>query len=159
MFCRHLSETHLLSDRQFGFRPGWSTSDHLLLLFTKHWQDPLNEGLYTLLVALDIAEPIGRVCYAGILENFRAKGFQGDLLLLLDDHLHRRTLHVVVNGRPQGLPRGKSQFHRVLCWVQSCEMSTSTIYSGNCRRWQRMQMTSQSPDPNAALTASAPSEN
>ena len=44
--CKHLDENHLLSDKHFGFRPGRSTAD-LLLLF-KDWQDAL-EGSGTLL--------------------------------------------------------------------------------------------------------------
>lgn len=44
--CQHLSENHLLSNKQFGFRPGRSTAD-LLLLLSKEWQDALEEGLDT----------------------------------------------------------------------------------------------------------------
>ncbi|XP_045137147.1 uncharacterized protein LOC123519710 [Portunus trituberculatus] len=51
---QHLDEHQLLSPHQFGFRPGRSTSD-LLLLLSQEWQDTLDEGLDTLVVALDIA--------------------------------------------------------------------------------------------------------
>ena len=101
VICQHLRVNNLLSDRQFGFRPGRSTSD-LLLLLTKEWQDALDEGLDTLVVALDIAGAFDRVWHAGLLEKLRAKGIQGDLLLLLDDYLRGRTLHVVVNGQSSG---------------------------------------------------------
>ncbi len=101
VICQHLSENNLLSDRQFGFRPGRSTSD-LLLLLTKDWQNALDEGLDTLVVALDIAGAFDRVWHAGLLEKLRAKGIQGNLLLLLDDYLRGRTLHVVVNGQSSG---------------------------------------------------------
>ena len=96
--CQHLSENHLLSDRQFGFRPGRSTAD-ILLLLSKDWQDALDEGLDTLVVALDIAGAFDRVWHAGLVEKLRAKGVQGDLIVLLQDYLEGRTLQVVVNGQ------------------------------------------------------------
>ncbi|XP_050712617.1 uncharacterized protein LOC126996284 [Eriocheir sinensis] len=78
---------------KFGFRPGRSTSD-LLMLLTKIWQDTLT----TVVVALDIADAFDRVRHGGLLEKLRAKGIQGDLLQLLGDYLQGRTLQVVVNG-------------------------------------------------------------
>ena len=98
VICQHLSDNHLLSDKQFGFRPGRSTAD-LLLLLSKDWQDALEEGLDTLVVALDIAGAFDRVWHAGLVEKLRAKGIQGDLLMLLQDYLQDRTLQVVVNGQ------------------------------------------------------------
>ena len=96
--CKHLYENHLLSDKQFGFRPGRSTAD-LLLLLSKDWQDALDEGMDTLVVALDIAGAFDRVWHAGLIAKLRAKGIQGDLLSLLEDYLQGRTLRVVINGQ------------------------------------------------------------
>ena len=98
VICRHLSENYLLSDQQFGFRPGRSTSD-LLMLLTRNWQDALDDGQDTVVVALDIAGAFDRVWHGGLLEKLRAKGIQGDLLLLLGNYLQGRTLQVVVNGQ------------------------------------------------------------
>ncbi|XP_063879421.1 uncharacterized protein LOC135110724 [Scylla paramamosain] len=83
---------------QFGFRPGPSTSD-LLMLLTGRWQDALDGGLDSVVVALDIAGAFDRVWHGGLLEKLRAKGIQGDLLQLLGDYLQGRTLQVVVNGQ------------------------------------------------------------
>ena len=96
--CQHLSENHLLSDKQFGFRPGRSTSD-LLLLLSKDWQDALDEGLYTLMLTLHVAGAFDRACHAGLVEKLRAKGIHGDLLVLLQYYLQGRTLQVVINGQ------------------------------------------------------------
>ena len=98
VICRHLRENNLLSNQQFGFRPGRSTSD-LLLLLSKDWQDALDDGQDTLVVALDIAGAFDRVWHEGLLEKLRAKGIQGDLLQLLGRYLQGRNLHVVVNGQ------------------------------------------------------------
>ena len=90
VICQNLSENHLLSDRQFGFRPSCSTSD-LLLLLSKDWQDALDEGLDILVVALDIAGAFDRIWHAGLVEKFRGKDIEGDLLVLLQDYLQERT--------------------------------------------------------------------
>ena len=95
---RHLNQHNLLSPHQFGFRPGRSTSD-LLLLLSQKWQDTLDEGLGTLVVALDIAGAFDRVWHPGLLAKLRAKGVDGSLLMLLEDYLQGRTLRVVLNGR------------------------------------------------------------
>ena len=96
--CRHLNDNYLPSDQQFGFRPGRSTSD-LLMLLTRDWQDALDDGKDTVVVALDIAGAFDRVWHGGLIEKLRAKGIQGDLLQLLGNYLHGRTLQVVVNGQ------------------------------------------------------------
>ena len=62
--CR---ENYLFSDQQFRFRPGWSTSD-LLMLLTKKWQDALDDGQNTVVVALDIAGAFDRIWHGGLLE-------------------------------------------------------------------------------------------
>lgn len=56
---RHFSDNYLLSDQQFGFRPGRSTPD-LLMLLTGNWQNSL-DGLDTVVVAPDIAGAFNRV--------------------------------------------------------------------------------------------------
>ena len=102
--CRHLSENYHLSDKQFGFRPGQSTSD-LLMLLTVEWQDAFDDGQDTVVVALDIAGAFNRVWHRGLLQKLCVKGIQSDLLLLLESYLQRRTLQVVVNGQaPESLP-------------------------------------------------------
>ena len=95
--CGHLKDIVLLSDQQFGFRPGRSTSDQLMLL-TRHWQDTLDEGRDTVVVALDIARAFDKVWHRGLLEKLRAKGIPGGLLHLLWNYLEDRSLSVAVNG-------------------------------------------------------------
>ncbi|XP_045111706.1 uncharacterized protein LOC123504866 [Portunus trituberculatus] len=90
VICQHLSEHRLLSDRQFGFRPGRSTAD-LLTLLSQGWQDALDKGLDILLLALDIAAAFDRVWQAGLVQKLRAKGIQDNLLALLEDYLQGRA--------------------------------------------------------------------
>ena len=69
VICQHLSEHRLLSDRQFGFRPGRSTAD-LLTLLSQGWQDALDEGLDTLVMALDIAGAFFFIYFVGFSREF-----------------------------------------------------------------------------------------
>ncbi|XP_042229998.1 uncharacterized protein LOC121871654 [Homarus americanus] len=62
-------------------------------------QDALNNGLDTLVIALDIARAFYRVWHRVLLEELRANGIEGNLLLLLADYLRGRILRVVVNGQ------------------------------------------------------------
>ena len=94
---QHLEDHNLLSNKQFGFRSSRSTTD-LLLLLAKNWQDEMDAGNDTLVVALDIAGAFDRVWHRGLVAKLYAKGIQGDLLDLLKDYLTARTLRVVVAG-------------------------------------------------------------
>ena len=66
--CHHLRDNYLLSEQLFGFRLGRSTSDQLMLL-TKKWQDAIDKGLDTVVVALDIAGAFDRVWHRGLLQK------------------------------------------------------------------------------------------
>ena len=79
------------------------------MLLSRDWQDSLDNGLDTLVVALDIAGAFDRVWHAGLLEKLHAKGIHGHLLALMSDYLHDRSLHVVVGGQQsRNLPVGAS---------------------------------------------------
>ena len=94
----HLDLNHLLSNRQFGFRKNRSTAD-LLALLSREWNDSLDAGQNTVVVALDIAGAFDRVWHQGLLVKLAALGVSGDLLDLLSSYLTGRTIHVVVNGK------------------------------------------------------------
>ena len=94
----HLDQHYLLSNRQFGFRKNRSTAD-LLTLLSKKWNDTLDAGRNTLVVALDIAGAFDCVWHQGLLVKLAALGISGDLLDLLSSYLTGRTIHVVVNGK------------------------------------------------------------
>ncbi|KAG7177262.1 RNA-directed DNA polymerase from mobile element jockey-like 42, partial [Homarus americanus] len=68
---------------------------NLLLLLSRDWQDALDNGLDTLVIALDISGAFDRMWHRDLLEKLRAKRIEGNLLLLPADY--RRTLSVVVN--------------------------------------------------------------
>ena len=95
---KFLDRHYLLSSRQFRFRKGRSTSD-LLLGLSQSWNEALDAGQPTLVIALDIAGAFDCVWHQGLLAKFEALGIAGDLLELFRDYLSDRTLSVVVNGQ------------------------------------------------------------
>ena len=92
-----LENNLLLSQKQFGFRKNRSTSD-LLLQLTTSWQQSLDKGKYTYVIALDIAGAFDRVWHRGIIARLKSFGTEGDLLMLFENYLKGRKIHVVVNG-------------------------------------------------------------
>lgn len=90
-------DNHLLSLKQFGFRQKRSTSDLLLKLTTK-WNKSLDKGKYTYVIALDIAGAFDRVWHNGILSKLKSLGINGNLLTLIQNYLHDRSLCVAVGG-------------------------------------------------------------
>ena len=91
----------LITNRQYGFRKGRSAAD-ILLLMSKSWNDALDSGKDTLVIALDIAGAFDRVWHAGLLAKLQSMGIQGGLLELLRDYLQHRTLSVAINGHLSG---------------------------------------------------------
>ncbi|XP_042205388.1 uncharacterized protein LOC121854718 [Homarus americanus] len=95
--CRHSDYHNLLSTNSL-------VSDHFdppqtcLLPLPRDWQDALDNGLDTLVIALDIMGAFYRVWHRGLLKKNRAKEIEGNLLLLAD-YLRGRTLRVVINGQ------------------------------------------------------------
>ncbi|KAG0714754.1 RNA-directed DNA polymerase from mobile element jockey [Chionoecetes opilio] len=86
-----------MSLRQYGLRKGRSASD-LLLLLSKSWQDSLDSGRPSLVIALDIAGAFDCVWHKGLLAKLEQLGITGHLLALFSSYLHSRSLRVVVNG-------------------------------------------------------------
>ena len=92
-----LKAHHLLSSKQFGFMEGRSAADLLLLLSTE-WNQSLDNGNDTFVVALDIAGAFDKVWHEGLVVKLRSLGVSGPLLLLIKNYLQHRFLRVVVSG-------------------------------------------------------------
>ena len=149
----HLDDKSLLSNYQFGFRSGRSTSNLLMLLY-RDWQDPLDNGLDILVIALDIAGAFDRVWHADLLEKLRVKDIQGHLFMLMGDYLHDRLLHVVVNWQQsRNLPVGASVPQGSVLGPISGTY-TLTTFSGPCQQSPRMPTTAHSLSLILAMTAS-----
>ncbi len=87
----------LISDHQFGFRPGHSTLDMLLLL-SQQWTEALNARQEIHAVSLDISRAFDTVWHPALLNKLSSDGIQGHLHSWLTDFLSCRSHRVALNG-------------------------------------------------------------
>ncbi|XP_037790925.1 uncharacterized protein LOC119586288 [Penaeus monodon] len=95
--CRHFDGHRLLNEKQFGFRAERSASD-LLLVQSSSWSQALDDGQDTYVIAPDIAGAYDRVWHRGIISKLMSFGISEELLDLLQNYLHGRSLSLEVNG-------------------------------------------------------------
>ena len=87
----------LISDHQFGFRPGHSPLDMLLLL-SQQWMEVLNAGHEIRAVSLDISCAFDTVWHPALLTKLSSYGIQGHLHSWLADLLSYHSQCVALNG-------------------------------------------------------------
>ena len=95
---RHLLSNNLISNRQFGFRPGHSTAD-LLNILSQKWNNFLDHSDEVCVIALDIKGAFDKVWHNGLCSKLRAKGISGMLLSWLQNYLSDRSINVVLSGQ------------------------------------------------------------
>ena len=108
----HLEKESLLSQHQFGFRPGLSAAD-LLTSLTHQWLSCINTGGAVRVLAVDIAGAFDKVSHLGVLHKLRSYGIAGLLHQWLTSYLSNRHLQAVVGGATSppfpvtaGVPQG-----------------------------------------------------
>ena len=89
---------HLISDRQFGFRPHHSTAD-ILTILTQNWSNSLDKGNEVRLIALDIKGAFDKVWHNGLCSKLMGKGVSGKLLTWIRSYLSDRSIRVVLSGQ------------------------------------------------------------
>ena len=107
-----LDENNILDNAQFGFRPGRSTDDQLLLTYTDVSQG-LDQGHIVDLILFDFRKAFDVVCHTILLDKLKCLGIQGHVLAWLQDFLVERTMRVIVKGASSvdqpvlsGVPQG-----------------------------------------------------
>ncbi len=110
-FLKHLLFFNLLSDHQYGFRTGRSTSD--LALLADSWSSSLSCFSENFVVALDISKAFNRVCHKALLSKLPSYGFYPALCSFLSSFLSGCYIAAVVDGhcstpKPinSGVPQG-----------------------------------------------------
>ena len=114
--CRHLSENYLLSDQHFGFKPGRSTSD-LLMLLTKKWQDGLDDSQETIVVALDIVGAFDRVWTDACWKNSVQKASRVTCCCFWRTTCKEKPSRSSSTGKHLSPCHLKHQCHRNPCWA------------------------------------------
>ena len=93
------NEHQLISKNQFGFRPGDSTTNHLLFLHNlihECFEDKNSIEVRT--IFLDISKAFDKVRHEGLLFKLKQNGVSGSLLNLFRSYLHNRRQRVVMEG-------------------------------------------------------------
>ena len=73
--------------------------ERCLQLLISKWQETLDHGEGTIVVALDIAGAYDRVWYKRLMVKFENIGVSGDVLRLIAQYLVNCKLQIVINGR------------------------------------------------------------
>lgn len=93
----YLESNNLLSPCQFGFRPGKSTEDVILMFTEQIWQC-LNNKKACCVIYIDLKGAFDRVWRHGLLYKASQLGVVGSTLHWLSNYLVERTQAVVVHG-------------------------------------------------------------
>ena len=97
---------------QFGFRPGRSTEDQLLLTYNDI-SYAIDQGNIVDLILFDFSKAFDTVCHDILLDKLRKLGITGKLLSWIREFLKSRVMNVVVDRQPSrscevvsGVPQG-----------------------------------------------------
>ena len=93
----YLEEGNVLSDRQFGFRKGFSTEDQLLLAYCRIAGE-IDKGRSVDAVYLDFSKAFDVLSFSILLNKLRSLGFCEQILNWIESFLRGRTMKVSVGG-------------------------------------------------------------
>ena len=94
---QHLLSNDLLSDRQFGFRPGCSTMEAILAC-TGDWHDVMERGGSVACVFFDLSKAFDTPAHSLVLSSLARVGVCGTLLRCFHSYLSGRSQRVVLKG-------------------------------------------------------------
>ena len=108
----YATSNNILCNDQFGFRPGRSTEDQLLLTYNDI-SNALDQGYNIDLILFDFSKAFDTVCHDILLDKLCLLGITGKLLDWIREFLRSRVMNVLVDGklsRPcevvSGVPQG-----------------------------------------------------
>ena len=118
--CRYLVNEQLISNHQFGFLPGRSTTTQLVYL-TDQLIKALDKRCSTVTVFMDFMRPFDKVWHRGLLHKLAQAGLEQSALAWIKDYLSDRNIavrvgsslsakHSVSTGVPQGSHLGPILF-------------------------------------------------
>ena len=93
----YLESNLVLSHHQFGFRPGRSTMEQLLLVYEEA-AACVDKGDVMDVVVLDFSKAFDVVCHQVMLRKLECIGIDGQLLRWIESFLSDRTMQVCVKG-------------------------------------------------------------
>ena len=97
-FYKHLTTNNILTNKQSGYRPHYST-EHQLVYFLNELYLALDNHQDFTVVYLDISKYFDRIWHQGLLFKCKQQcGISGDILPWLESYLHKRQQRVVINS-------------------------------------------------------------
>ena len=122
-----LADNQILTEEQFGFRPGRSTEDQLLLTYDEI-SASVDSGFPVDLIMFDFSKAFDVVCHAVLLEKLRLLGIQGCLIGWLEDFLVGRTMQVIVKSTTSDTREVRSGVPQGSVLGPSCSSYISTMW-------------------------------
>ena len=150
----YAQSNNLLNEDQFGFRPGRSTEDQLILTYHQvtSW---LDQGFNVDLILFDFSKAFDTVCHSVLLDKLFSLGIRGRLLYWIKAFLVNRNMCVsvsnqhshpreVLSGVPQGSVLGPLLFLIYVNYVTHNLTSSVKIFADDLKLYV---CTSPSPGP------------
>ena len=123
-----LHTNNLITKNQSGFRPGDSTTNHLLYLIDEiHQAFDCTESFEVIAVFLDISKAFDKVWHEGLVFKLAQNGISGSLLKLFQNYLNNRKQRIVLNGSFSEYSKIASGVPRALFLVLYYSVYTSII--------------------------------
>ena len=143
------TENNILTEEQFGFRPGRSTEDQLIITYDEITKG-LDAGHPVDLVMFDFAKAFDVVCHAILLEKLWSVGIQGKLISWLQDFLVDRSMRVLVkdttsdtrevkSGVPQGSVLGPILFLLYINHIASNLTCSYKIFADDLKIFMKLE--------------------
>ena len=108
----YLESNGIISDHQFGFRPGRSVMEQLLLVYEDISYN-MDSGQSVDLVLFDYSKAFDVVCHSILIQKLKLLGVDGQLLSWISSFLSDRVMQVCVHGHTSstrnvcsGVPQG-----------------------------------------------------
>ena len=145
----YLDSNNLLNANQFGFRPGHSTEDQLVLTYNDvtMW---LDQGFNVDLVLFDFSKAFDVVCHTVLIEKFSKLGITGKLLDWIREFLIGREMNVVVDhkisnpravrsGVPQGSVLGPLLFLIYVNFLTHSVLAQTKIFADDLKLYIKIK--------------------